>query len=220
MKQLTPRQGTKTRRCRCLTFRPSETTYTPSGDENSYRCMFRMSIPAKQLTPRQGTKTDRLLPLYTWSTGNNLHPARGRKLIDKTGDNSIEQKQLTPRQGTKTGLRLNGAYVPYETTYTPSGDENALLVSAKPISWAGNNLRPVRGRKPLAYAAIVGASRETTYAPTGDENASFGTWYKFSSGNNLHPVRGRKPHMLLLSQHPMPETTYAPPGDENILSNL
>ena len=101
-KQLTPRQGTKTPssfgmkkedtgnnlrpvRGRKLSFFSrfflsfSETTYAPSGDENSVLTPFILSL-----------------------SRNNLHPARGRKRnLFKLCFFSLK-KQLTPRQGTKT----------------------------------------------------------------------------------------------------------------------
>ena len=55
-KQLTPRQGTKTVRPAPIEHPFHETTYTPSGDENS-TTIAANTINAKQLTPRQGTKT-------------------------------------------------------------------------------------------------------------------------------------------------------------------
>ena len=104
LKQLTPRQGTKTKGFRLLQLtkvrnnlrpvrgrkqstaagiacRRNETTYAPSGDENSPFCYRRRRICEwKQLTPRQGTKT-------ILSSGVCVCAC---------------WKQLTPRQGTKT----------------------------------------------------------------------------------------------------------------------
>ena len=59
MKQLTPRQGTKTYALFFASFHLLETTYTPPGDENLFysRKPPAAGFRAKQLTPRQGTKT-------------------------------------------------------------------------------------------------------------------------------------------------------------------
>ena len=81
-KQLTPRQGTKTSQSGYLLSKYSETTYTPSGDENLEQTDMRAVMCRKQLTPRQGTKTF-----------FEALPYQGAL------------KQLTPRQGTKTRNR-------------------------------------------------------------------------------------------------------------------
>ena len=102
MKQLTPRQGTKTLCFYCTS------TFTFW----------------KQLTPRQGTKTKKatlsLLIIYR----NNLHPVRGRKQQFALHPVIGVTKQLTPRQGTKTSFLRRIFHMTNETTYTPSGDEN------------------------------------------------------------------------------------------------
>ena len=123
LKQLTPRQGTKTALCILRRWQVMETTYAPSGDENCKYRAVRIPHLSKQLTPRQGTKTPR-------------NTFRGKH----------RRKQLTPRQGTKTYLLFMRSPLSFETTYAPSGDEN------QPVGHSGNkrnrnNLRPVRGRK-------------------------------------------------------------------------
>ena len=58
LKQLTPRQGTKTRVKDVIARSNFETTYAPSGDENLISPFLGIYLKrAKQLTPRQGTKT-------------------------------------------------------------------------------------------------------------------------------------------------------------------
>ena len=176
MKQLTPRQGTKTglpisakeQSYQETTYAPSgdenrsvkklkkhmqETTYTPSGDEN-LKMLVKLDFhagnnlhpvrgrkqrifagiagrAAKQLTPRQGTKTKerRFVNKLLWR--NNLHPVRGRKLSTIRKMHKKGRKQLTPRQGTKTFFLLHKLSSVYETTYTPSGDENLRVFLAR-----------------------------------------------------------------------------------------
>ncbi len=103
LKQLTPRQGTKTldalgapenhaettyapsgdenfrapRAPECSA--PRETTYAPSGDENHNQECHDYNAHKKQLTPRQGTKTVVFQLVDLRDDQNNLHPARGRK---------------------------------------------------------------------------------------------------------------------------------------------
>ena len=125
-KQLTPRQGTKTFPPCTYHILSTETTYAPSGDENSSIPSMRCGWPSettyapsgdesmflsnalypfmmKQLTPRQGTKTFRAL-----------------RIPDR-----YHTKQLTPRQGTKICRNWSALQLQrFETTYTPSGDEN------------------------------------------------------------------------------------------------
>ena len=84
MKQLTPRQGTKTLRSLRVSLRQyetphqgtktknsishslviRETTYAPSGDENGAFYARMTESHGKQLTPRQGTKTCQLVDRF------------------------------------------------------------------------------------------------------------------------------------------------------------
>ncbi len=77
-KQLTPRQGTKTPRRPCRTQHPSETTYTPPGDEN-----------------RVG-----LVPIQDLCEITYIPPG-DENLVAPILSDASSWKQLTPRQGTK-----------------------------------------------------------------------------------------------------------------------
>ena len=173
MKQLTPRQGTKT--------------------TSTQACVISYE-PWKQLTPRQGTKTNCAFSgTVTASAGNNLRPVRGRKLnrifpIVSHGDETtyapsgdenaltqaapklVQRKQLTPRQGTKP--RSKFPCIPHnclETTYTPSGDENVNI-----------------------HISPTSSGTETTYTPPGDEKATVPTLYVSNSLKQLTPRQGTK----------------------------
>ena len=146
-KQLTPRQGTKTKSGTLpVKLMTHETTYTPSGDENRARPCILLVYQRKQLTPRQGTKTPCIHCSCESIPRNNLRPVRGRKPCVELHALWVDKKQLTPRQGTKTSFRNKKIILSYETTYAPSGDENSVLNVSR------SNLL------------------ETTYAPSGDEN--------------------------------------------------
>ena len=173
MKQLTPRQGTKTAISHsCIastsyetTYTPPgdendsvsllpaladfETTHTPSGDENISGSRSLHGIQWKQLTPRQGTKTPVRLRM-SYSYRNNLHPVRGRKKLSCQPSFAHFLKQLTPRQGTKTMCLCTVLNFVKETTYTPSGDENALTQAA-PKLVQRKQLTPRQGTKKAPY---------------------------------------------------------------------
>ena len=126
MKQLTPRQGTKThaRKMQLMqtwgnNLRPvrgrklyhllpplsntHETTYAPSGDENTTPVQAQSQISLKQLTPRQGTKTNfaRTAPARPSET---TYTPPGDENFTRCSEAAFSSfaKQLTPRQGTKT----------------------------------------------------------------------------------------------------------------------
>ena len=175
----------------------AETTYAPSGDENN---------PVGKLLGR------------LWR--NNLHPARGRKHHLKSRPRTFATKQLTPRQGTKTNMLLLILSRRYETTYTPSGDENCS--SSQRFMSAAKQLTPRQGTKNL-YPFMLNPSclkqltprqgtktrtsiskvlpcDETTYTPSGDENLPELVCFATAKiRNNLRPVRGRKLHFVRLN---------------------
>ena len=92
--------------CRfCAPF--AETTYAPSGDENTIDNANFIVQRVKQLTPRQGTKTFSGSCTSPLPHRNNLRPVRGRKRVSPSPAVYVPLKQLTP----------------------PSGDENSLVDS-------------------------------------------------------------------------------------------
>ena len=146
----------------------------------------------KQLTPRQGTKT-----IFGRSTATMR----------------FESKQLTPRQGTKTPFgKYQNFLFSCETTYTPPGDENVIVITSFHFSVETTYTPP--GDENFTPDSCTESLVETTYAPPGDENVSY--QYKTSANtkqltprqgtktsskrctrwifrrNNLHPARGRK----------------------------
>ena len=131
VKQLTPRQGTKT-----------------------FPCRLKSHHTKKQLTPRQGTKTGKISSVFHRNTETTYTPS---------GDENLEKASIRHHDN--------------ETTYTPSGDEN-LMHTTSGSKHAGNNLHPVRGRKPTT--TIMERMRT-------------------NERNNLHPVRGRKPLTVAVS---------------------
>ena len=101
MKQLTPRQGTKTAAQVPFDYFSHETTYTPLGDENECKC-----------------------GKSSFVMRNNLRPARGRKLFsDFVHFRHLWETTYTP-PGDENCRYAAAARCPAETTYTPSGDEN------------------------------------------------------------------------------------------------
>ena len=169
MKQLTPRQGTKTWLVHFLVFRRPETTYTPSGDEKQKRDFVATGQKPKQPTPRQGTKTILHISFCFFSfPRNNLRPVRGRKLA----------------------ICVVKPHKCFETTYTPSGDEKTLHNLEKCL-FSGNNLHPVRGRKVIDNDHIA-INQETTYTPSGDENVAVCRSFVDACMKQLTPRQGTK----------------------------
>ena len=123
VKQLTPRQGTKTLVDEYDLYCFKETTHAPSGDENCTYTENELKDAETTHAPsgdeNMTSKTKILHPL-----GNNSRPVRGRKREFRVFVAFIEQKQLTPRQGTKTSYKYHPENNREETTYAPSGDEN------------------------------------------------------------------------------------------------
>ena len=79
-----------------------------------------------------------------------------------------------------------------ETTYALSGDEN-LSQCSKNATLLPKQLTPRQGTKTCDSSHAINTFIETTHTPSGDENnVATGKLYGLSKGNNLHPVRGRK----------------------------
>ena len=101
-KQLTPRQGTKTPRRPCRTQHPSETTYTPPGDENRVGL-----VPIQDLceiTYIPPGDENAVCGIY------KIHKNKETTYAPPGDENSCEMLE-TPCSSV-------------ETTYTPPGDEN------------------------------------------------------------------------------------------------
>ena len=170
-KQLTPRQGTKTRHSAGLSLQSQALRNNLHPVRGRKPCveLHALWVDKKQLMPRQGTKTTQ--------DSRSMHPSQ-KQLTPRQGTKNLYPfmlnpsclKQLTPRQGTKTRTSISKVLPCDETTYTPSGDENLPELVCFATAKIRNNLRPVRGRK-LHFVRL---------------NALH------LSGNNLHPVRGRK----------------------------
>ena len=100
-------------------------------------------------------------------------------------------KQLTPRQGTKTSSILIFNFASWETTYTPSGDENKTGFYPTCYFYE-KQLTPRQGTKTNTQTLTMTKKKETTYTPSGDENSKKHRFFQCNV-----------------------ETTYTPSGDEN-----
>ncbi len=147
MKQLTPRQGTKT------------TTIN----------LFQQNMFAKQLTPRQGTKTTARAAGHVGFRRNNSRPVRGRKHQIIGVDRQLRGETTHAPSGDENTALWEARHCAGETTHAPSGDENINAIS-NVGNRIRNNSRPVRGRKHLLPQNGTIGKLETTHAPSGDEN--------------------------------------------------
>ena len=217
MKQLTPRQGTKTgkRRVRGRSQR-LETTCTPPGDENSIRAGSRFNLLfGNNLHPVRGRKHPSRAHDAIHNLGNNLHPARGRKPPELCRVDTRGRKQLTPRQGTKTaqflqcdaaghrkqltprqGTKTVSEHFPVnshnETTYAPSGDENLNLNSLGARTRA-KQLTPRQGTKTKSFVnSLFFCILKQPTPRQGTKISQRAPMSCYSARNNLRPVRGRK----------------------------
>ena len=153
-KQLTPRQGTKTVVVHFCNIKHFETTYTPSGDENSTSMLLLFVRPSETTYAPPGDENQCPDSCFFISlVRNNLHPARGRKRLEPSFLAVSVLKQLTPRQGTKTASTLRQyCLMWFEITYTPSGDENLFQrVTRRRIKSCRKQLAPRQGTKKAPY---------------------------------------------------------------------
>ena len=145
MKQLTPRQGTKTSSLAIQRESFSETTYAPSGDENcDTQNVFFFIVCETTHTPLgDENRASALRPIF--ALRNNLHPVRGRKPDKPMTRHRPQRNNLHPARGRKRSSLFQFCHF-FETTYTPSGDENCFNGSTS-MSKAGKQLTPRQGTK-------------------------------------------------------------------------
>ena len=124
-KQPTPRQGTKTNSYRKTRFLCQETTYTPSGDENSFMCFSSTFFSKKQPTPRQGTKTDVFEHFLNHFGGETTYTPSGDENPQRYFHSSPRRRETTyAPSGDENSIADMSPNISQETTYTPPGDEN------------------------------------------------------------------------------------------------
>ncbi len=170
VKQLVPREGTKTRGLLIPHIPASRNnSYPARGRKRLHPCAVWSASRGKQLVPREGTKTYRFLLCMLRFSRNNSYPARGRKLVFTSsfgirnlettrtprGDENYQAsafaslpwlKQLVPREGTKTSHNVP-AFLPH---------------------CGRNNSYPARGRKLVFTSSFGIRNLETTRTPRGD----------------------------------------------------
>ena len=148
-KQLTPRQGTKTRqslRAESLHF---ETTYAPSGDENVPLWLIRVASNSETTYAPPGDENfiaSRSSSMLSHETTYAPSGDENRYSLIKLS--MFFMKQPTPRQGTKTRYEMCIRYRQIRNNLRPArGRKQGVGILC--VVDTRNNSHPVRGRKKL-----------------------------------------------------------------------